>query len=245
VEITVIAGQYLGNSPRMNRIPAGNVPSVSRTRPLYSIGAVAGMLGSSAATLRSWEERYGVVEPERTKGGRRLYRQEDVERLRFVTDKIKLGFSAADAHRLLRAQLETGGPPRTLLAPARTKPQRVLLAESDPYGADLSEHILRSAGYVVDRAGSAADAERAFRERPPELTIVELLISGGAGTSLCATLKQLAPLPVLAISSLDGREQALAAGADEFLQKPLAQLRLVSAVKRLTGRGALAGDGAR
>jgi DNA-binding response OmpR family regulator len=92
---------------------------------------------------------------------------------------------------------------------------------------------------------NAEDAERAFRERQPALAIIELLISGGAGAELCRALKALAPTPVLAISSLDAREQSLAAGADAFLQKPLDPLQLVSAVKDLLGQSALVRGGAR
>jgi CheY-like chemotaxis protein len=43
----------------------------------------------------------------------------------------------------------------------------------------------------------------------------------------------------LCISTLDLREQALAAGADAFLQKPLEPLRLVSAIKDLLGQSTL------
>jgi DNA-binding transcriptional MerR regulator len=211
---------------------------VSGTQPLYSIGAVAEMLGTSPATLRSWEDRYGVVEPERTEGGRRLYSRDDVEHLRFVRDTIARGFSAADAHRLLRERQEgaSAGAPEE---PPASPELLVLLAERDPYGAELSEYFLRTEGYVVELALSAEDAERSFREHAPVLAIVELLISGGGGADLCARLKQLAPVPVLAISSLDAREQALDAGADAFLQKPLDPLQLVSAVKDLLGQSAL------
>jgi CheY-like chemotaxis protein len=195
------------------------------------------MLRSSPATLRSWEDRYGVVEPERAEGGRRLYSRDDVERLRFVTDRIADGFSAADAHRMLRERLEGGALPRVAQGPFPEV--LVLLADYDPYGAELSEYFLRTEGYVVELALSAEDAERAFAEGPPALAIVELLISGGAGADLCARLKQLAPVPVLAISSLDGREQALAAGADAFLQKPYDPLQLVSTAKDLLGKSAL------
>jgi DNA-binding transcriptional MerR regulator len=213
---------------------------VSGNRPLYSIGAVAEMLGSSPATLRSWEERYGVVAPERSEGGRRLYSRDDVEQLRFVRDKTAQGFSAADAHRLLRELLEGGEAPGAFEQHGPAAPELlVLLAERDPYGAELSEYFLRTEGYVVELALSAEDAERAFRERAPALAIVELMISGGSGADLCARLKQLAPVPVLAISSLDAREQALAGGADAFLQKPFDPLQLVSAVKDLLGESAL------
>jgi DNA-binding transcriptional MerR regulator len=219
---------------------------VSTSLPLYSIGAVAEMLGSTPATLRSWEERYGVVTPERTEGGRRLYSRDDLEQLRFVKDKVDQGFSAADAHRLLGERLEDPQHPRGVEPHAADAPQLlVLLAERDPYGAELSEYFLRTEGYVVELALSAEDAERAFRERRPALAIIELLISGGAGAELCRTLKQIAPVPVLAISSLDAREQALAAGADAFLQKPLDPLQLVSAVKDMLGHSALIRGGAR
>jgi DNA-binding transcriptional MerR regulator len=219
---------------------------VASNRPLYSIGAVAAMLGSTPATLRSWEERYDIVAPERTEAGRRLYSRDDIEHLQFVKAKVDQGFSAADAHRLLRERL--GRPER----PLRTGPHAgeapkllVLLAERDPYGAELSEYFLRTEGYVVELALSAEDAERSFRERCPALAIVDLLISGGAGPDLCRTLKQRAAVPVLAVSSLDGREPAFAAGADAFLQKPLDPLQLVSAVKDLLGRSALSRGGVR
>jgi DNA-binding transcriptional MerR regulator len=235
-----IENKNLGNSPNHNRISVGHAADVSPNRPLYSIGAVAEMLGSTPATLRSWEERYGIVTPQRTEAGRRLYSRDHLEQLQFVKAKVDQGFSAADAHRLLRERLEDPQRQLGVEPPAADAPQLlVLLAERDPYAAQLSEYFLRTEGYVVALALSYEDAERAFRERRPALVIIELLISGGAGADLGRSLKQLAPVPVLAISSLDAREPALAAGADAFLQKPLDPLQLVSAVKDLLGQSAL------
>jgi DNA-binding response OmpR family regulator len=65
------------------------------------------------------------------------------------------------------------------------------------------------------------------------------MISGGRGVELCRRLKQLEAGPVLAISVLEARDEALAAGADAFLQKPLDPLELVSTVKDLLGASAL------
>jgi DNA-binding response OmpR family regulator len=64
------------------------------------------------------------------------------------------------------------------------------------------------------------------------------MISGGVGRQLCARLKQRRGAPLLTISSLDLRAQALAAGADAFLQKPLEPLQVLSAVKDLLGHSA-------
>jgi DNA-binding transcriptional MerR regulator len=208
-------------------------------RGIYSIGAVARMLGLSQGAVRSWEDRYGLVVAERSEGGRRIYTRDQLEQLRFIKARLDDGLSAADAHRLLAERQADREP----IAPGQTSNPGtrllVLLAESDRYGAELNEFLLRTEGYDVEIALSAEDAEEKFDAQDPALTIVELMISGGVGRQLCERLKHRRGAPLLTISSLDLREQALAAGADAFLQKPLEPLQVVSTVKDLLGHSAL------
>jgi DNA-binding transcriptional MerR regulator len=79
-----------------------------RGRPLFSIGGVARMLDLSAATIRTWETRYGNVVPQRSQGGQRLYSRDQVEQLRFVKDEVASGRRPAEAHRLLNERLARG-----------------------------------------------------------------------------------------------------------------------------------------
>lgn len=211
-------------------------------RGIYSIGAVARMVGVSQATIRSWEDRYGVVVPERSEGGRRIYTRDQLEQLQFLKERIEDGLSAADAHRLLAERQAGRGASGERTAPGSSTRLLVLLAESDPYAAQLSEFFLRTEGYDVEIAWTADDAEDRFVAQAPALAIVELMISGGVGRQLCERLKGMRPTPVLTISSLDLREEALAAGADAFLQKPLDPLHVVSTVKDLLGHSALTRD---
>ena len=102
--------------------------------------------------------------------------------------------------------------------------------------------FLRAEGYEVEIALTAEDAEEKFASQDPALSIVELMISGGVGRALCERLKQRRRTPVLCISSLDLGEQALAAGADAFLKKPLEPLQLVATVKDLIGHSGLMRD---
>jgi DNA-binding transcriptional MerR regulator len=212
---------------------------LTQDRGIYSIGAVGRMLGLSPPAIRSWEDRYGLIVAERSEGGRRLYTRDQLEQLRFVKERVDEGLSAADAHRLL-AERQAGTQPivdrGTLNTPAGVL---VLLADSDRYGAQLNDSFLRSEGYEVEIALTAEDAEEKFAARDPALSIVELMISGGVGRSLCQRLKQSRRAPVLCISSLDLREQALAAGADAFLKKPLEPLQLAATVKDLIGHSGL------
>jgi CheY-like chemotaxis protein len=196
------------------------------------------MLGIAAATIRNWEERYGSIVPERSAGGHRLYSRDHVEQLRFVAAEVSRGLSAADAHRLLAEQSERGHP---LGNDGRSGGPRllVLVAERDPVAADLAQFFLRTEGYEVSLALTVGDAEQQWLDSRPQLAIVELMISGGEGSDLCRRLKQHDAGAVLAISVLQARDEALAAGADAFLQKPLDPLELVSTVKDLLGASAL------
>jgi DNA-binding transcriptional MerR regulator len=208
------------------------------TRGVYSIGAVARMLDIPVATIRNWEERYGSVVPERSPGGHRLYSRDHVEKLRFIAAEMSRGLSAADAHRLLAEHSAGGQSPMVDRAGAGPR-LLVLLAERDPVAADLAQFFLRTEGYDVHLALAVDDAEELWVESRPQLAIVELMISGGRGVDLCRRLKQHAGGAVLAISVLEARDEALAAGADAFLQKPLDPLELVSTVKDLLGASAL------
>ncbi len=205
------------------------------TRPVYSIGAVAKMLGVDASTLRAWEERYALVTPGRSRGGQRLYSRDDVALLRFVVERMAEGASPGDAHRLLAERLGAGGVTR----PQPESPNVViLLAERDRYAAELSEYLLRTEGYDVCVVFDPGEAKRCMAERRPHLSVVELMMSGG-GLALCRELAESGGGPVLALSALDLAEEALTAGASAFVSKPINPLQLVSTVRDLLGQSAL------
>jgi CheY-like chemotaxis protein len=225
-------------------MPIGSIPAVSNhagaSRAVYSIGAVARMLAIPVATIRNWEERYGAIVPKRSPGGHRLYSRDQVEQLRFVVAEVSGGLSAADAHRLL-AEHSGGRQPLVRDGLSAGPRSLVLVAERDPVAADLDQFFLRTAGYDVRLVSTVAEAEKQWLESRPELAIVELMISGGLGLELCRRLKHRDAGAVLAVSVLEARDEALAAGADAFLRKPLDPLELVSTAKDLLGASALVG----
>jgi DNA-binding transcriptional MerR regulator len=206
--------------------------------PIYSIGAVERMLDIPAATIRNWEERYGLVKPERSDGGHRLYTRAQVEQLRFVREGLDRGLQPAEAHRLLGEQLERASGYRSADEREQAPRLLILLAERDPYAAEFAEFFLQTEGYEVVLALDTDDAARKFEQLLPQLAVVELLISGGMGTNLCQRLKEAGVPACLVISTLDASDQALAAGADAFLRKPLDPLQFVSTVKDLLGKSA-------
>jgi DNA-binding transcriptional MerR regulator/methylmalonyl-CoA mutase cobalamin-binding subunit len=80
----------------------------------YPIRAVSKLTGITVDTLRAWERRYGVVEPERDERGR-LYSEADVERLKLLRQLVEQGHAigrvAALTSEELRALLSRGPDP--------------------------------------------------------------------------------------------------------------------------------------
>lgn len=74
------------------------------------IGELARRAGIPPATLRAWERRYGIVEPQRTEGGYRLYSEADERRLKRMLELITRGLAPAEAaQRALLAPPEPAG----------------------------------------------------------------------------------------------------------------------------------------
>lgn len=200
-------------------------------RAIYAVAAVERILGESADTIHGWEERYGLPSPNRSPGGQLLYTRDDVERLLWIVDELANGREptspAGNPAPLAHGSRDEGGP--GIL---------VLLAERDPRAADLEEYFLRTEGYHVEVCASAPEAEVGAAALRPDVAVVELTLSGHAGLDLCRRLHETSDTAVVAISSLDCRDQALAAGADAFVLKPLDPLTLISTIKDLLGASA-------
>ena len=75
-------------------------------RPIYMISVAAQLVGMHPQTLRMYETR-GLVRPQRTPGGTRLYSEADVERLRIVQRLTsELGLNLAGVELVLRLEDE-------------------------------------------------------------------------------------------------------------------------------------------
>jgi CheY-like chemotaxis protein len=207
-------------------------------RALYSLGAIARIVGVSARTLQDWIDIYGLVLPARTETGQALYSRRQLQDLAFVARLVSNGTSPEQAHKRLAQNLHASELGTSGRGPADRTTIFVVLAEGDPYAAEFADYFLRTEGYGVHLAFDAADAERSIREQRPNLAIIDLLLSGGRGLELCRRLKATSETPILAMSTFPQRDRALAAGADTFLLKPIQPFQLISAVKDLLGASA-------
>jgi MerR family transcriptional regulator, mercuric resistance operon regulatory protein len=116
-------------------------------RKTFTIGALAKQAGVHLETIRYYQRRALVGEPDRPLGGIRRYTEDHVRRLRFIRHAQELGFSLDEIGELLK--LEDGAHCRE----ARTLGER-RLADVRKKLADLQRIEAALAG-LVDRCGAA------------------------------------------------------------------------------------------
>lgn len=104
---------------------------------------------------------------------------------------------------------------------------RVLIAEDDPVSALALEASLEQQGYTVTTATNGAQAWRLFQETIFPIVILDWMMPEMDGLEVCRRIRKRTDGPytcVIMLTAKQGREdrlQALSAGVDVFLSKPL------------------------
>ncbi len=107
---------------------------------LLRIGELSRRTGVKPDLLRAWERRYGLLAPQRTSGGFRLYPLTDVARIEAMQSHLALGLSAAEAARL--AKKDDPGPASSSIAALRDDFRAALDAYDEPLGQVLLDRML-------------------------------------------------------------------------------------------------------
>jgi DNA-binding transcriptional MerR regulator/methylmalonyl-CoA mutase cobalamin-binding subunit len=109
---------------------------------LLRVGELSRRSGVSADLLRAWERRYGLLEPERSAGGLRLYSPTDLERVRLMKQHLASGLAAAEAAALALRDQSSASVVRP--AAVRTELAGALEAFDEPRAQAVIDRLLTS-----------------------------------------------------------------------------------------------------
>lgn len=140
--------------------------------PTFNLKAVLRETGLKADTLRAWERRYGLPQPQRSAGGHRLYSQRDIEITKWLIARQGQGMRISQAVDLWRS-LEAAG--RDLLQEAEF-PVPEALSEGDTIAGLRQAWV--SACLAYDERGAEQALAQAFALYPVEVVCLELLQKG-------------------------------------------------------------------
>jgi len=111
---------------------------------------------------------------------------------------------------------------------------RILLVDDDRELIDVLAFALRRAGLEPIPAHDAPAALRLFKERHPDLVVLDINLGASKGFDVLKELRRRAALPVIMLTALDSEDdkvRGLEAGADDYLTKPFSHRELIARIR--------------
>lgn len=116
---------------------------------------------------------------------------------------------------------------------------RILIIEDEDRIRQFLQRGLSFEGYRIDAAAEGQTGLDLFRENPPDLVLLDLMLPGMDGLEVCRRIRAASEVPILMLTAketIEDRVVGLDAGADDYLVKPFAFDELVARVRALLRR---------
>ncbi|QPK61849.1 SpoIIE family protein phosphatase [Methylomonas sp. LL1] len=104
---------------------------------------------------------------------------------------------------------------------------KILIVDDEPANRILLERFLKNTGHQARSAGNGEEAIRLFRDKTPDLVIMDVMMPGMSGHEVTRQFRELSKerwIPVIMTSGLDSPEdqiEGLQAGGDDYIVKPI------------------------
>ena len=115
----------------------------------------------------------------------------------------------------------------------------ISIAEDDANIRTLISLFLENEGYEVRQYTTGDALLEAFMEQPADLVILDIMMPGTDGLTLCASLRKKSNVPIIIVSARGSESDRIAGitlGSDDYLTKPFSPMELVARVKALFRR---------
>lgn len=99
----------------------------------------------------------------------------------------------------------------------------ILIVEDNTEIAGLLKDFLKAEGYVVQLAETGEDAVSFFEEKGAKLVVLDIMLPGMDGFSVCRSIRKNSNVPILIVSARVEKEDkmnGLILGADDYIEKP-------------------------
>ena len=118
---------------------------------------------------------------------------------------------------------------------------RILLVEDDATIREMTQLSLERDGFVVDTAADGPAGLEAFRAGSPDLVLLDVMLPGLDGVSVCRAIRESSVVPVVMLTARTDAVDVvlgLEAGADDYVTKPfepsVLAARLRAVLRRVT-----------
>jgi DNA-binding response OmpR family regulator len=126
--------------------------------------------------------------------------------------------------------------------------QLIYLADDEEALLEVFGTFLQSAGYDVQMFPTGDELFAAFQEHPSDLVILDIMMPGTDGLTICKKLRKFSDVPIIILTAKDSEMDylhGLAIGGDDYLIKPFSPAMLVMRVRALLRRVAMSSANAK
>jgi two-component system OmpR family response regulator len=116
---------------------------------------------------------------------------------------------------------------------------RILLVEDDPEISRIVIESLSESGFAATFAKSAADMDYILARQDVDLVILDIMLPGEDGLSICRRLRASSKMPIIMMTALTeeiDRVVGLEIGADDYISKPFSSRELIARIRALLRR---------
>lgn len=119
------------------------------------------------------------------------------------------------------------------------RPASLLIVDDDPDNFDVIDTLLSDQDYELHYADSGSKAIDNLEMFQPDLLLLDVMMPGLSGIDVCRQIRELpkwSSLPIIMVTALDSKlslANCLAAGADDFITKPLSRLELQARIEAM------------
>jgi two-component system, OmpR family, response regulator len=117
---------------------------------------------------------------------------------------------------------------------------KLLLVEDDQTLRETLSFNLAREGYDVIQAGDGVTALDLAREQEPDLVVLDIMLPGLDGLTVCRTLRRERDVPIVMLTARSGevdRIVGLDSGADDYIVKPFSLGELLARLRAVMRRG--------
>lgn len=122
---------------------------------------------------------------------------------------------------------------------------RILLVEDDREIAAMVVEMLADNGFQAMAAGSAADMDALLRKQSFDLIVLDAMLPGEDGFSICRRLRATSVTPIIMLTALSDdvdRIVGIEIGADDYITKPFNSRELLARIKGLLRRSSYSAE---
>jgi DNA-binding response OmpR family regulator len=117
--------------------------------------------------------------------------------------------------------------------------KRILVVDDEAPILDAIAYALRKEGFKVSVAANAEACMRIFREEPPDLLVLDIMLPSASGFEVCKKIRTTHSTPIILLTArAEERDKVmgLELGADDYVTKPFSVRELVARVKAILRR---------